>query len=209
VIVLRRNFDTRGIDIVPVPTTDVEELVCVDLSAGQYYMHPGNAQRFKLEKPYKLKPGKCIVVETEEKLNVPDGVIGLLCSRGSLTERGLLVPNTKVDPFFGGHLDISIYNAGQRPIVIERGLRFCSIIFCHLEEETKSKHVRSAPPMHGDGLGTFRAFWEEHASAIIASITTIVLAILGAAVATYITIAHAHPSMDQHVPIPPAASQRK
>lgn len=187
-IVLRKNFANFGIDIVPTPPNDDDELVCVDMTVGQYYMNPGNAQRFRFDKPFKLKPGRCIVVETEEKLNVPDGVLGLLCSRGSLTERGLLVPNTKIDPIFGGHLDISMYNSGQRPIIVERGMKFCSVIFCRLEEETKSRHVRSAPPMHGDGLGLFRAFWEQHASTIIASIATVLLATIGAAVATYITI---------------------
>lgn len=187
-IVLRKNFANLGIDIVPKPSTDDDELVCVDLSVGEYYMNPGNAQRFKFDRGYKLKPGRCIVVETEEKLNVPDGFLGLLCSRGSLTERGLIVPNTKIDPIFGGHLDISMFNSGQRPILVEHGMKFCSVVFCRLEEETKSRHVRSAPPMHGDGLGVLTAFWEQHASALITSITTILLASLGAAAAAYVTI---------------------
>ncbi len=161
-IILRRNFQKHGIQITPPPKLG-KELICCDLSVGKLYREPGKAEPFDLTE-HQLRPGECMVVQTREEFTVPDGVFGMLCSKGSLTEKGIMVPNTKVDPMFGGPLYISVYNASRRPVLIKQGMSFCSIVFHLLEEPTNSKDYRRAPDISGRKMGFFEDLWDRHAA---------------------------------------------
>lgn len=182
-IVLRRNFGKYGIEITP-PETDEKELICWDLHIGGVFRQPGDPHPYELSRPYELRPAECIVVRTKQEFEIGDGVFGLLCSKGSLTAQGLVVANTKIDPLFGGPLDVSIYNAGQRTIKIEREMPFCSVVFYVLEEGTGSKRRRRSPDLSGDSVSRFRRFWDRWGVTVI----MVLGSTIGAALATYVTI---------------------
>ncbi|RYZ85977.1 MAG: hypothetical protein EOP06_15380 [Proteobacteria bacterium] len=113
--------------------TDLTEEVCVDLHVGTSFMEAGTSSSYPLNPSYTLRPGACIVVQTKEKITLPKNVFGTLCAKGSLAALGFLVPNTKVDPLFSGHLDIALFNAGSRSLKVESGMAFCSLIFHTLQ----------------------------------------------------------------------------
>jgi len=181
-IILRRDFAQRGILVSDDSTSDKEE-VCADLSAGSRYMEAGSAEPFELSAPYSLKPGHCIVVETSEKITVPKNAFGFLCSKGSLAARGLLVPNTKIDPRFSGTLQVAIYNAGKRVLIIDPAQKFCSVVFHTIEGSAKEKVPRQSPKISNVKGNSIRAFLSENWKFIVAHIVTIVISIGGAYVA--------------------------
>jgi dUTPase len=186
VIILRKNFGKYGIQVNPAPKL-TKELVCCDLSVGKLYREPGRGEPYDLVE-HDLKAGECIVVQTREEFTVPDGVFGILCSKGSLTQRGAMVPNTKVDPMFGGPLHVSVYNASRRTLTIKQGMPFCSIVFYRLEEHTNTKEHRRAPDLSGTRMGFFAGLWERHGEAVIAGLITFLITVIAAAAVTYVQI---------------------
>ena len=186
-IILRRNFKEAKIEVLP-DTTDVREEVCVDLSAGESYMEAGASEALTMSAPYKLKPGGCIVVKTTERISVPNNVFGFLCSKGSLAARGLLVPNTKIDPLFSGNLDIAIFNAGKSVLIINKGMKFCSVIFQQMTDRTESATPRGGPSISNERASKLAAFLSENRILLITSLVTIIISVVGAAAATLVTI---------------------
>jgi len=127
-IIRRSDFADFKVVVNP-DTTEQSEEVCVDLHVGDSFMDAGSSSSYPFDKPYTLEPGACIVVRTEEIISLPKNIFGTLCAKGSLAALGFLVPNTKVDPLFSDGLDIALFNAGKRSLVVEKGMPFCSLIF--------------------------------------------------------------------------------
>jgi deoxycytidine triphosphate deaminase len=187
VIILRKNFKSAKIDISP-DTTDAKEEVCVDLSVGESYMEAGDSEVLTLKTIYRLKPSGCIVVRTKECITVPNNIFGFLCSKGSLAARGLLVPNTKIDPMFSGPLDVAIYNAGNSALEIKSGMKFCSIAFQQMTDPIQSGIPRGGPRISNDRANKMITFLIENRTLLITSAVTIIISLAGAALATAITI---------------------
>jgi dUTPase len=139
-ILRRTDFPTFKIIVEP-DETDADEEVCVDLRVGESFMEAGSSASYPLDKPYVLNPGACIVVRTKEVISLPNDVFGTLCAKGSLAALGFLVPNTKVDPMFSGNLNVALFNAGTRPLPVNQGDSFCSVIFHQLQAAVQ----RTAP----------------------------------------------------------------
>jgi len=133
VVILKRNFAARGI-IIENARPDPDEHVTIDLSVGDRYQLAGRPEWYELGRPYTLRPGNCILIKTRERITLPQDVFGTLCSKGSLSANGLIVSNTKVDPLFGDHLNIPIFNAGRTTLRVHAGMAFCSICFHTLEQ---------------------------------------------------------------------------
>lgn len=131
-IIRRSDFPSSGIALTP-DSTEASEEVCVDLHVGGSFMQAGNSTSFPFDKPYKLEPGACIIVHTEETISLPNDCFGTLCAKGSLAALGFIVPNTKIDPLFSGGLDIALFNAGQRTLSVQKGTAFCSVVFHKLQ----------------------------------------------------------------------------
>ena len=186
-IILRRKFAEAKINVSP-DTTDAKEEVCVDLSIGDSYMEAGESEVLTMDSGYKLKPSGCIVVRTKETITVPNNVSGFLCSKGSLAARGLLVPNTKIDPLFSGPLDVAIYNAGKSVLEIKNGMKFCSIAFHQTAVPILSTIPRVGPRISKERENKFVAFLVENRTLLITSAVTIIVSLAGAAIATAITI---------------------
>jgi hypothetical protein len=99
-----------------------------------------------------------------------------------------MVPNTKIDPYFGGALDITVYNASRSPVMLTPEMPFCAIIFYQLQEKTATKSIRTPLSIAGKRRGFFARTWERNSEAIIGGVVTVLLAVGGAAVVTYVTI---------------------
>lgn len=142
-MILRRiDFKKYGVSVVP-DLTELKEEVCIDLHVGDSFLEAGSSAAYPFDKAYSLEAGACIIVRTKEVISLPNNVFGTLCAKGSLAALGFLVPNTKVDPMFFGELDIALFNAGKRPLNVENGKAFCSIVFHKLEGSISSNSARS------------------------------------------------------------------
>jgi deoxycytidine triphosphate deaminase len=188
-LILRRDFANRGIELRPedgdTARPDDNEDVTADLRIGSRYNNPGDPTTYDFRGPFVLKSGRCIVVHTKEILSVPDGVFGFIYSRGSLTARGLLVANTKIDPLFHGHLAIALYNAGRRTVVLKPGDSFCSVSFETTEKLTFGR-ARSAPVVTADPHWRIWYWWAGRPPMAWTILVAIVSSGIGAAVGAVI-----------------------
>jgi hypothetical protein len=182
-IIVRSDYTAMGIRIVPEPES-TKELVACDLHIGGVFRDPGDPSSYEFQAPYKLRPGQCVLFRTREQVSLPAGVFGFLCSRTSLTARGLMVPNTKIDPFFDDHLHIAVFNTSRRTVSIEPGLPFCSIVFCHLEKALPPSQRRKAPEVPHKRRNPLKSFWETHQTQFVAGAITIALSGIAAYLAT-------------------------
>lgn len=113
----------------------------VDLTIGRIYAHKEKQLEEKNEKGQMLRllPGGFAHIESRERFNMPDNVIGFLIPRNSYSERGLLMLNAgHVDPGWrSGYLTLEVINLRDEPIDLTVGEdRPFSISFQYLHSST-------------------------------------------------------------------------
>lgn len=83
------------------------------------------------ERVLQIGTGEFVEVITLEKLELPSNICGRIGIRSYFTRKGLIFfSGPQVDPGFKGHLVISLFNTGPRPIIMKYGEPFCTIEFC-------------------------------------------------------------------------------
>lgn len=191
-VILKAHYEARGIRIEPraPDSADPKELVAYDLRVGKSYQEPGDATIRDFPKPtYVLKPGRCIVVYTLENIAVSHDLLGILCSKASLTAQGLLVANTKIDPGFNDILKISVFNAGSSPITIEQNKPFCSIVFHTLEHRVPTGVSRRPPVIQGEKRSRFSRWWDNVSSSpLFIALAPVIPSFIGSIIIAYLTV---------------------
>lgn len=82
-----------------------------------------------------IDPGQFAIILTEETVTVPKNAIGFISIRASIKFRGLInVSGFHVDPGFTGRLKFAVYNAGSKPILLERGQAAFPIWFADMDD---------------------------------------------------------------------------
>jgi dCTP deaminase len=110
---------------------DISNIRYVDLDAPEDFM--------KLVTPrpdagYVLHPGEFILGVTQEKVTLPDYIVGKIEGKSSLGRLGLMVHVTAgfIDPGFQGPVTLEMKNLLQIPIVLRPGKKICQIAFAYL-----------------------------------------------------------------------------
>jgi dCTP deaminase len=99
-----------------------------------------------------IPPAQFAILYTEEKVHIPDGVIGFISIKFGEKSKGLVnISGFHVDPGYSGRLKFSVYNAGNKTIHLGYGLPYFSLWFAELDEKTKDPY--SAKENHA---GQFR-----------------------------------------------------
>ncbi|TMU54820.1 dCTP deaminase [Flagellimonas algicola] len=75
------------------------------------------------EKPqFELKPGQFAILITDEIVKIPAEYIGFISLKFGFKFKGLVnISGFHVDPGFQGKLKFSVYNAGSKSIILEKG----------------------------------------------------------------------------------------
>ncbi|MFC1454650.1 dCTP deaminase [Candidatus Undinarchaeota archaeon] len=84
-----------------------------------------------------LKPNEYVLIETVEKVNMPDELMARLLPRSSLFRMGGSLRYAVVDPGYSGKLTIGLKNDGHYNLVLEKGARVCQIVFEKVSGSTK------------------------------------------------------------------------
>ena len=126
---------------------------------------------------YALAPGSLARILVRERLTMPDDLVGTIHSRASLAALGFTAANLKIDPLFVGHLEISVFNQGERPIRIERGLAFASLLIGELTSPVTGPH-RSPP----NGAGLAFTSWRVRFRTALPYLLTVTASVLGAVI---------------------------
>ncbi|HET6762827.1 MAG TPA: dUTP diphosphatase [Longimicrobiaceae bacterium] len=84
------------------------------------------------EPDFVLAPGARRLVATGLEMELPDGVECQVRPRSGLAlKHGLMLPNSPgtIDPDYRGELKVIVWNAGDEPIAIPRGMRIAQLVF--------------------------------------------------------------------------------
>jgi dCTP deaminase len=96
--------------------------------------------------PIVIPPGQFGLLLTEERITVPADALAFISIRARVKFDGLVnVSGFHVDPGFSGRLKFSVYNAGQKDIVICRGDRIFMIWFASLDRATADVYGPKKP----------------------------------------------------------------
>jgi dCTP deaminase len=84
-----------------------------------------------------IKPKQCVVVITEEVLNIPNNVLCRILTKGKLLSIGLSAVNTYADPGFKGKLGIIFINHSNSYLKIKRYEPIAKIEFDELAKDVE------------------------------------------------------------------------
>lgn len=81
---------------------------------------------------YSIKPGETKLIKTDTKVEVPKGMVMLVCSRSGLAlKHSVFVLNAPgvVDPGYRGDVGVILHNASWEPFVVNKGDRIAQAMF--------------------------------------------------------------------------------
>jgi len=83
------------------------------------------------EKGYKLKPGEFLIGSTTEKVTIPNGLFGLIETKGNIARAGIQIHNTDghIAPGFSDNITLEIKNNSNHSIIIYPNIAFAQIYF--------------------------------------------------------------------------------
>lgn len=85
------------------------------------------------------------MVYTDQHLELPYNVFGLLTGKGELIFRGIFISAGKIDPGYRNRLRIGVFNGGPDPIVLKNGVVFCSCCFFGMESHLEAPPLDRTP----------------------------------------------------------------
>jgi dCTP deaminase len=82
-----------------------------------------------------LYTNQFILMASNEILNIPNGIIGVVCGRSSIARLGIIVEEAGlIDAGFRGTITLEIYNQLNYPILLYPGMRIAQVYFFRAEE---------------------------------------------------------------------------
>jgi deoxycytidine triphosphate deaminase len=84
-----------------------------------------------------LKPGQYVLMETVERVNMPEDLAARVLNRSSLFRCGASTFNALVDPGYKGALTFGLKNISDHEVSIQRGAKVAQIVFEEFKGGTK------------------------------------------------------------------------
>lgn len=85
----------------------------------------------------RMAPGDYVLMETVEKVNMPENLIARVLNRSSLFRCGASTFNALVDPGYQGTLTFGLRNISNNNFTIQKGARVAQIVFEEIKGGTK------------------------------------------------------------------------
>lgn len=106
-----------------------------------------------------LPPGTRALVETGTRVAIPEGYVGLVCSRSGLAHKfGVFVLNAPgvVDPDYTGDVGVILENSGKEAFFFEEGDRIAQLMILETPQIkfSKSQKELKASARGEDGFGS-------------------------------------------------------
>lgn len=77
---------------------------------------------------FELKPLETKTIGLGIGIQVPEGFAGMLVPRSSITEKGLIIQTSIIDPDYTGEIHLIITNCSNNVVKIEEKQRVCSLV---------------------------------------------------------------------------------
>lgn len=84
---------------------------------------------------YLLHPGESVLLYTNEAVTLGPGYFGLLLSRVSLEETGLIASQSYIDPNWEGVLQIVVTNNSETPRLLQEHCEIANLVLFKMEQE--------------------------------------------------------------------------
>lgn len=82
-----------------------------------------------------LMPQQFVLATTKEYFKLPNNLTAFVEGRSSVGRMGLFIQNAGwVDPGFEGEITLELYNASDKPILLEAGRRVGQLVFAQLDQ---------------------------------------------------------------------------
>lgn len=113
----------------------------LDLTLGKEFkvidINPySTARRFiKLNKEnFTIGPHEFVLAHTEEVVNLPTGIVGMVQGKSTIGRNGLQIENAGlIDEGFVGQITLELYNMTAVPLNLKAGMPICQILFYKTE----------------------------------------------------------------------------
>jgi dCTP deaminase len=112
-------------------------------------LNPGGVD-LSIDRNILLKPRQQMLVATTERVELSKNFLGILHIRSSLAREGVIASLALVDPGFKGQLTVSLYNAGDRLVRLQKGERFIQLSLLRLR--TPALHTYSGNYQNSRGV---------------------------------------------------------
>ena len=124
--------------------SEQENNFLLEVSVGNYFYDSNFRKQSISDSGLVLKPKEYYLIETEEKIALPNNILGIIVGKGTMIVSGIIVFSGKIEPGFNDNLKIALVNENSKPIVIKKYSQFCSCIFFNTESSFEY------PPPHFD-----------------------------------------------------------
>jgi dCTP deaminase len=129
----------------------------LDLKVGQV-LRPEvpRGEEGSLQEPlseHYLKPGETAVVETQETIQFPNDLAGIVFPPDSMSKKGLLITNPgHVDPGYRGSLKFTVINMGRKGYLLQSGRAIGTLMVFRLERGCKTDWLERHGGERGAGV---------------------------------------------------------
>lgn len=84
-------------------------------------------------KTYLLKPNEFIIIQTYEKISLPENIMAKVEEKNSLLRMGLVVNGPCYQPGHETYCYLRVQNISDKPILLNQGLKIAQLVFIKLE----------------------------------------------------------------------------
>lgn len=81
-----------------------------------------------IPKDFCIKPFETKTIGLEIGIAIPEGFAGMLVPRSSISEKGLIIQTSIIDPDYTGEIHLIITNCSKDIQFIKQGQRLCSLV---------------------------------------------------------------------------------
>jgi deoxycytidine triphosphate deaminase len=119
----------KGLDTAQLPPPKGDCNLSYDLRVGRRFRdHRDKEPRTLQEGAFlKIPPQTALIVRTEEEVQFPPSLFGIILPKVSLLQRGIANTPTKIDPGYKGYLLVTTFNHGKKTVTLQRGEQFCAM----------------------------------------------------------------------------------
>ncbi len=96
----------------------------------------------KVEKDFIIFPQERVLIKIDEKIKMPNNLVGFCNIRSTFARLGLAIPPTIVDAGYEGNLTIMLMG-GNAPVKISKGTRFLHLVFSTTLSEVEKPYSGS------------------------------------------------------------------
>lgn len=148
---IKNLLDTGEIGIFPVSAIQIQP-ASVDFRLGDTFSTVksnetvitfGTPLEYEVVKKsqYLLQPHQFVLATTKEYFKIPNDMIGLVEGRSSIGRIGLFIENAGwVDPGFEGEITLELFNASDKPILLEAGRRIGQIVLAKIDQPAENPY---------------------------------------------------------------------